>query len=394
MAKRVIRFGIIGCGLMGREFASAVGRWRHLLNLDFKPEIVAVCDVSQPALDWFRENVPELTLATTNYLELLDQSSVEAVYCAVPHNQHAEIYSQIIRSGKHLLGEKPFGVDLQANQVILNEANHYPELLARCSSQFPFFPGAHQIFEWIGQQKFGKIIEVEAGFWHSSDLDPNKPINWKRMIAINGEYGCMGDLGMHVLHIPLRVGWIPSRITAFLSKIVKERPDKQGNQVACETWDNATLGCEVAIADGNQGIQQFPMFLSYKRIAPGHSNTWFIKIYGTGLSVEFSTQYPKHLRYLPYTPGGAQEWRIMEVPYRSAYPTITGSIFEFGFSDSLLQMWAAFCDELVHGREQMLQPLFCATVEETALSHQILTATLQSHRSHSTVDFNTETKVY
>lgn len=395
MEKRVIRFGIIGCGLMGREFASAVGRWRHLLNLDFEPKIVAVCDVNSSALTWFTENVPEIKLATTNYLDLLSNQSIEAIYCAVPHNQHAEIYSQVIRSGKHLLGEKPFGIDLHANQAILKEADQHPDILVRCTSQFPFFPGAYQIVDWIKEQRFGKIIEVEAGFWHSSDLDPNKPINWKRMIAVNGEYGCMGDLGMHVLHIPLRFGWIPSRITAFLSKIVKERPDKQGNRVACETWDNATLGCEVVITDGKreypvllgqpQREQQFPMFLSYKRIAPGHSNTWFLRIYGTDLSVEFSTQYPKHLRYLPYTPGCNQEWRSMEVPYRSAYSAITGSIFEFGFSDSLLQMWAAFCDELTHGREQMLQQFFCATAEETALSHQIMTATLQSHRSQSTV---------
>jgi hypothetical protein len=194
----------------------------------------------------------------------------------------------------------------------------------------------------------------------------------------------MGDLGMHVLHIPLRFGWFPARVTAFLSKIVKQRPDRAGNQVACETWDNASLGCEVNLSDPIQGEQSFPMFLSFKRIAPGHMNTWFFKVYGTALSVEFSTQYPKHLRYLPYCPGDVQEWRIMEVPYRSAYPSITGSIFEFGFSDSLLQMWAAFCDELVHGRKEMYQPFHCATIEETTLSHQVFTAALQSHRNRST----------
>ena len=42
---------------------------------------------------------------------------------------------------------------------------------------------------------------------YSSDIDPNKVINWKRMEAVNGAYGCMGDLGMHVLHVPLRLGW-------------------------------------------------------------------------------------------------------------------------------------------------------------------------------------------
>jgi predicted homoserine dehydrogenase-like protein len=41
-AKKQIRFGIIGCGLMGREFASAAARWCHLLDLDVEPHIVAV----------------------------------------------------------------------------------------------------------------------------------------------------------------------------------------------------------------------------------------------------------------------------------------------------------------------------------------------------------------
>ena len=41
-----IRFGIIGCGLMGREFASAAARWCHLLDMDVRPEIVAICDAN------------------------------------------------------------------------------------------------------------------------------------------------------------------------------------------------------------------------------------------------------------------------------------------------------------------------------------------------------------
>lgn len=44
---RAIRFGIIGCGLMGREFASAALRWKHLPDMDVRPEIVAVCDTAE-----------------------------------------------------------------------------------------------------------------------------------------------------------------------------------------------------------------------------------------------------------------------------------------------------------------------------------------------------------
>ena len=43
MAKEVV-FGIIGAGLMGREFASACARWCHLTEINAKPELVAVCD--------------------------------------------------------------------------------------------------------------------------------------------------------------------------------------------------------------------------------------------------------------------------------------------------------------------------------------------------------------
>ncbi len=85
----------------------------------------------------------------------------------------------------------------------------------------------------------------------------------------------------------------------------------------------------------------------------------FLRIYGTECSAEYTTKYPKQLRYLPYTPGGEQAWREVDTPFHSAYPTITGDIFEFGFTDAILQMWAAFCDELAHGREGMRQPFYC-----------------------------------
>ena len=44
---RTIGFGIIGCGLMGRELASAMARWLHLLDIDVRPELVAVCDPNE-----------------------------------------------------------------------------------------------------------------------------------------------------------------------------------------------------------------------------------------------------------------------------------------------------------------------------------------------------------
>lgn len=376
---RTINFGVIGCGLMGREFASAAARWCHLEGLDFAPRIVAACDVDPEAAAWFERKVPSLRRVTTDYRALLSDPEVEAIYCAVPHHLHAELYTDIIRAGKHLLGEKPFGIDRAANDVINRAIQAHPDVLVRCSSEFPFFPGAYRIYEWVRAGRFGRIIEAEAGFWHSSDLNPAKPINWKRRIETNGAYGCMGDLGMHVLHLPLRFGWRPRRTYALLSNIMRERPNRDGKLVPCETWDNATLACEA-----EAGSETFPLLLSTKRIAPGHADTWFLRIYGTDFSAEFSTKNPKELRSLPYEPGGEQAWHVVDVPYRSAYPAITGGIFEFGFSDAILQMWAAFCDELANG-DEMRQPLRCVTPEEAARSHHLFTAALRSQEEERAV---------
>jgi hypothetical protein len=46
-----------------------------------------------------------------------------------------------------------------------------------------------------------------------------------------------------------------------------------------------------------------------KRIAPGETNTWFIKVRGTEFSAEFSTKYPKTLRTLTYRRGEPQAWQ-------------------------------------------------------------------------------------
>ena len=48
-----------------------------------------------------------------------DKEDIDAIYCAVPHNLHEQFYIDIIKSGKALLGEKPFGIDKKANENIL-----------------------------------------------------------------------------------------------------------------------------------------------------------------------------------------------------------------------------------------------------------------------------------
>lgn len=265
--------------------------------------------------------------------------------------------------------------DAKANAVILAALAEKPGVFVRCSSEFPYFPAAQKLISWIQEGRFGRIIEVRAGLHHSSDMDVNKPINWKRIVEINGEYGCMGDLGIHTQHIPFRVGWIPKTVYGSLNKIIETRPDGKGGTAPCLTWDNASLCCTVDHADG----YTFPMVLETRRMAPGMTNTWYIEVDGLKASARFSTRDPKSFFYL-LSGEKEQPWCRLDMGYTPAVPGITGSIFEFGFSDSLLQMWAAFLLELDAGKPRIFG---CFTPEETRLSHALLTAALESNRKKS-----------
>ncbi len=374
---KTVRFGIVGCGLMGREFASAAARWCHLLTPPARPEIVAVCNRSPAPLEWFRQ-FPTIRQFTQDYRELIANPEVEAIYTAVPHHLHAEICCAAISAGKHLMAEKPVGIDLAANQAITDCADKHPQVFIRCGSQWLFYPPAQRIAEAIVRHAFGTIIEVNAGFLHSSDLDPEKPINWKRMVEYNGEYGVMGDLGMHICALPFRAGWALRNVRAILSDIVTERPDGRGGRAPCRTWDNAQLLCETTdpVSGGT-----FPMNLKMQRIAPGQKNTWYIEVLGTKASARYSTRNPKRLEWLNYS-GGDQVWGNIETGHETIYKTITGHIFEFGFSDAILQMWAAFLFELAGTPVPNLFAT-CVTLPEVALSHRLFTAALKSQKKQT-----------
>jgi len=372
-----VKFGIIGCGLMGKEFAGAAGRWSHLNEDIARPEIIAVCDTNPASTEWFKERVPSIKYVYSDYKELLANDEIDAIYCAVPHVLHEKIYVDIIDSGKHFMGEKPFGMDAKQNAAIMAACKRHPKSIVRCAGEFPFYPAAQMLIDYVTSGKVGRILEVKTGLCHSSDMNPQKPINWKRKIEINGEYGCMGDLGLHTEHIPFRLGWIPENVCAKLSKYITERPDGKGGMAPCETWDNATLVCDTHDADGNL----FPITFEMKRMKPGATNEWYLEVYGMDMSVRFTTNEPNNF-YFTEAMGAEQAWCKLTVGNKPQFATATGNIFEFGFADSILQMWAAFLAE-IEGKEVGFA---CCKPEETEISHKLHTGALESQKTKTIIN--------
>lgn len=361
---------------MGREIAAAIQRWPALIDHPVHPVLTAVCDINLEALSWF-DAIPTVVTRVTDYRELLVDQSIDVIYVAVRHDLHEQLYVEVIESGKSLLAEKPFGIDTAAAQAIVAATEAQPRSFVRCSSEMPYFPGAQLAIRYVLSGALGRVIEAKNTFLHSSDVDTSKPLNWKRQNRYCGEAGVLNDLGMHTWHVPLRLGWQPESVYGVLQNIVTQRPGPSGKLEPCDTWDNATIH-----SWANHAEERFPLTIETKRIDPGQKNTWEFEAIGLDGGVRFSTKNPKCVEVfgLDVIPGVGREqvWKRIDAGSQSVWPTVSGPNFEFGFSDAILQMWAAYLAE----RAGALGVGF-ATVrpEEAALTHRIYDAAIASHMS-------------
>lgn len=375
MSRRTVNIGIVGGGLMGREVAGAIQRWPTLVDHPVDARLTAVADIEPRALDWF-EGIGTVRNRYTDYRALLEDPEVDVVYIAVSHDLHEQLYIDTVRAGKALLAEKPFGIDLAAARRIVDVIDSSPSAFVRCSSEIPFFPGAQWAVSAVRSGALGRIFSVRSAMLHASDLDLNKPINWKRQARYNGAAGVLNDLGMHAFHVPLRLDWEPASVYALLQDIVPERRGPEGMEPV-DTFENAELLGRVRDDRGDISLR-----VETKRVSLGEKNTWSLDVQGLDGGVRFSTKNPKRVEFFTQAeiPGVGREqvWQQADTGSVSVWPTVTGPLFEFGFADSILQMWSAFLAEYVG---QLGDRFGCATPYEALAAHRIIDAALSSHET-------------
>ena len=255
---------------MGREFASAAARWVHLADLGVRPEIVVVCDPNPDALAWYERLDPAAAARRPTTATLLADDAVEAVYCAVPHHLHEELYVAILARGqaparREAVRDRPGGERARSTRAI---AAH-PELLVRCSSELPFYPGGQAVVRWIAERPLRPrargALAVPALERPRSAASRSTGSGAPRSTASTAAWATSACTRSTCRCAPAGRRRTSARSSPTSSP---ERPDGDGALVPCDTWDNAVLLCEARDGD------TFPMRIETKRIAPGETNTW------------------------------------------------------------------------------------------------------------------------
>ena len=107
-----VKIGVVGLGIMGEQYT-------RIYSAHPLAEVTAVCNRGRQRLDEVGDKYG-ISARYTDYNELLNDRSVEAVCVATPDFAHYEPVKAALEAGKHVLCEKPFTTELHEADELLS----------------------------------------------------------------------------------------------------------------------------------------------------------------------------------------------------------------------------------------------------------------------------------
>ena len=267
---------------MGRELAAAIGRWSALDEHPVRPGSIAVCDTSPAALRWF-DRVDTVTRDAPTVAKICSRTTRSTSSTSPsPTTCTRSSTSTPSRAGKDFLGEKPFGIDLAAAERIVAaiERGRRLRALLQRDAVLP-----RRAVRPRRRCAAGATGAAHRGRARLPALQRPRPLQADQLeapgAASAARSGVMGDLGMHVAHVPLRLGWRPTLVLrpAAATSSPSARTREPASRSPATRSTTRRCSCDAG----------FPLTLRTHRIAPGHMNTWRITATGMDGGVSFST---------------------------------------------------------------------------------------------------------
>ena len=134
---------------------------------------------------------PERVHAT--YEELLSDERVDAVYISLSNSQHIEWVTKSLEAGKHVLCEKPLGLNAKETQAMFDTAAHNDQLLIE-AVWGRWHPRFSRMVHLVTNGEIGDIEHIETAFTFTSEMTDNYRLN----PSMGG--GALLDVGCYQAH--------------------------------------------------------------------------------------------------------------------------------------------------------------------------------------------------
>jgi len=178
-ANERIRLGVIGVGNRGDQLIDA-----------FKPhadcQIVALCDVYKPYLEFSAKKVGGDLFLTKHYRELLDRKDIDAVVIATPDHWHAQQFVDACKAGKDVYVEKPLSLVVAEGRIMVEAAKKYNRV-TQVGIHRRSMPICQQMVEAIRGGAIGRVTSVRCfhisnewpiGLGNDPDSPPPADLDW------------------------------------------------------------------------------------------------------------------------------------------------------------------------------------------------------------------------
>jgi predicted dehydrogenase len=178
--------GIIGCGLIGRKRANALGGRRLAACADLDRSLAAALAAS--ASD---------CLATDDWREVVNHDDVAAVIIATPHHMLAEICAGAIDAGCHVLVEKPAARNADELRPLLRLVEE-KKVLVRVGFNHRYHRAVQKMREIIDSGALGSLMFLRARYGHGGRVGYDR--EWRAQPSLSGG-GELIDQGVHLIDL-------------------------------------------------------------------------------------------------------------------------------------------------------------------------------------------------
>ena len=111
-----------------------------------------------------------------NYEDLLGDERVDAVYISLSNSQHLEWVTKSLEAGKHVLCEKPLGLNASETEAMFASASQSGRLLVE-AVWGRWHPRFARMVEIVASGAIGTIEHIETAFTFSSEMADNYRLN-------------------------------------------------------------------------------------------------------------------------------------------------------------------------------------------------------------------------
>jgi len=216
-----IKVGIIGMGYIGESHIEAVRRIGCC-------ELYAVADTNTE-LARAKAEMYGVEKYYSSVDELLADPEIDAVHNCTPNFLHLSINKEIIKSGKHLLSEKPLCMNYAQAKELVELKKNYPNVVAGVNFNYRMNPMVQETKNRISDDMIGDVRIITGSYqqdWLLYDTD----YSWRLDPEIAGVSCAIADIGSHWMDAIQHVtGHRITEVMADLKTIipVRKKPRKQ-----------------------------------------------------------------------------------------------------------------------------------------------------------------------